>query len=58
MLEPNDLVVPTKGVYAANGATGFPIEEIVTFAPSDAVDHSGFWTKPATLEAFDRWLTG
>ncbi|GAB6192612.1 hypothetical protein JCM39068_23610 [Desulfocastanea catecholica] len=59
MLEPNDLVVPTKGVYTANGATGFPIEEIVTFfAPADAVDHSGFWTKPAILEAFDRWLTG
>jgi hypothetical protein len=53
---PNDLVVPTDGVFAPNGATAFPIPGPVRFEATETVDHSGFWDKPAALEALDRWL--
>ena len=54
----NDLVVPTEGVYAANKASTFPIQDPLLFAAEDGIDHSSFWTQPALHEAFDRWLTG
>ncbi|MBS1791337.1 MAG: hypothetical protein JST85_26735 [Acidobacteria bacterium] len=54
--EPNDLVVPTNGVFAANGATPFPISSTMRIEATEAVDHSGFWNKPATIEALSMWL--
>lgn len=57
-LQANDLVVPTAGVYAANGAGSFPIADPVVFAAGEGVDHSGFWTRPVTREALGAWLTG
>jgi len=57
-LEPNDLVVPTEGVYRPNGATAFPIQDRHVFKSDAGVDHSSFWTQQPTLDAFDRWLTG
>ena len=54
----NDLVVPTEGVYAANKASTFPIQDPLLFAAEDGIDHSSFWTQPALHEAFDRWLNG
>jgi pimeloyl-ACP methyl ester carboxylesterase len=57
-LAENDLVVPTEGVYHANGASGFPVSDRFVFQSAAAVDHSGFWTRQPTLAAFDRWLAG
>jgi len=37
---------------------GFPIADPVVFAAGEGVDHSGFWTRPATREAPGAWLTG
>lgn len=54
----NDLVVPTEGVYAANGAGSFPIAAPVVLAGNEGVDHSGFWTRPITRTSLDAWLTG
>lgn len=54
----NDLVVPTGGVYAANGASGFPIDEPVLFGTQAAIDHSSYWANPRTVEAFRAWLAG
>jgi hypothetical protein len=58
--EPNDLVVPTEGVYGANGASGFPIpaSETLLFPGLDGVDHSGFWERPRLHQALLRWLPG
>lgn len=57
---PNDLVVPTEGVYGANGASGFPIpaSETLLFPGPDGVDHSGFWERPRLHQALLRWLPG
>ena len=52
----NDLVVPTDGVFAENGASPFPISDPLRFDAAAMVDHSGFWTRPAVLEALGRWL--
>lgn len=56
--DPNDLVVPTRGVYEHNGAANFPIADPLVFAEPDAVDHSGYWTQARTLAVFDDWLRG
>lgn len=53
---PNDLIVPTEGVYTANGASGFPIADPLVFRAEDAIDHSSYWDTPRTLQAFDTWL--
>ncbi len=57
-LAPNDLVVPTEGVYAANGASAFPIADPQVFEAADGIDHSGFWPDKRLVVAFDRWLVG
>jgi pimeloyl-ACP methyl ester carboxylesterase len=54
--QPNDLVVPTEGVFSHNGATRFPIHDHLSLAKNEAVDHSGYWTNAAALSALDRWL--
>ncbi|CRK59481.1 Glutamate synthase [NADPH] large chain [Alloactinosynnema sp. L-07] len=54
----NDLVVPTDGVFAANGAFGFPVGEVELFDAEVGVDHSGYWTQPRFAAAVDRWLVG
>jgi pimeloyl-ACP methyl ester carboxylesterase len=53
----NDLVVPTAGVWEGNGATGFPVDERQVFAPSDGIQHSGFFHHPAARERLLHWLT-
>ncbi|MGI8809534.1 MAG: DUF7379 domain-containing protein [Acidimicrobiales bacterium] len=54
--EANDLIVPTAGTYAWNGASNFPITERIVLPPERAVDHSTFWTAPEALDAFTAWL--
>lgn len=55
---PNDLVVPTRGVYDAAGPN-FPIapEDRLVFPPSRAVWHSAYFEQPETAECLRRWLT-
>jgi pimeloyl-ACP methyl ester carboxylesterase len=57
-LAPNDLVVPTTGVFEPNGAGTFPIAEPVELLEGEGVDHSGYWPHPLTREAFLKWLKG
>jgi hypothetical protein len=52
----NDLVVPTDGVFAPNGAAAFPIAEPLVFPTSDGVDHSSYLRNPRTIEAIKVWL--
>ncbi|HVK20074.1 MAG TPA: alpha/beta hydrolase [Actinokineospora sp.] len=54
----NDLVVPTEGVFAKNGASGFPIAEVEVFDAALGVDHSGYWAQERFAGAVDRWLVG
>jgi hypothetical protein len=51
--QPNDLVVPTDGVFAQNGATPFPIQDHLSLGASEAVDHSGYWTNDAVLDVLN-----
>jgi len=53
---PNDLVVPTLGVYDANGAGGFPIDQTFVFRPSDSVEHSGYFRNAVAREKMADWL--
>jgi len=53
---PNDLVVPTEGVFAANGSGYFPIEGQVVFDAADGVAHTGFFQYPRTTTQMDTWL--
>lgn len=52
----NDLVVPTDGVYAANGAPRFPIDGQVVFSDADGVPHTGFFEFPRTTRQIMAWL--
>jgi hypothetical protein len=54
----NDLVVPTEGVYQGSNDPAFPIpeERRLTFAPSEAVDHGGYFAQPRTTEKLLEWL--
>ncbi len=52
----NDLVVPTDGVYAANGSGYFPIAGEVVFGAGDGVPHTGFFQYPKTTELLTKWL--
>ena len=54
----NDLVVPTAGVYGANGSSLFPIEERHVFPASAGVAHSSFFQAPAAQGALLKWLQG
>jgi hypothetical protein len=52
----NDLIVPEKGVSAPNGATPFPITEMLTLKDARSVDHSSYWTSPDVLAQLITWL--
>lgn len=54
----NDLVVPTEGVFTVPGAGTFPIADPLVFGDADAVDHSGFWTRPELDQRLTAWLPG
>ena len=54
----NDLVVPTAGVYDANGSGSFPIDERRVFPASAGVSHVSFFQDPAAQEALLDWLPG
>jgi hypothetical protein len=51
---PNDLVVPSAGVYSANGCALFPIQEPLTYGPDDRISHSGFFSNTRTIDSILR----
>jgi len=57
---PNDLVVPTGGVYDRNDAPNFPIAaaDLVLFGPTDSVDHGGYFSHPSSQAKLLSWLPG
>jgi hypothetical protein len=54
----NDLVVPTLGVYAANGSGYFPIAAADTrvFGPERGIWHGGFFSEPDAYDRILQWL--
>jgi hypothetical protein len=56
--EPNDLVVPTTGVFEVEGASGFPLpaERVQHFDAGAGVAHTSYFAAPETAAALERWL--
>ena len=52
----NDLVVPTAGVYEANGSALFPIENRHMFAAADAVPHTRYFANDVARTKISEWL--
>ena len=52
----NDLVVPTEGCWAVDGAAGFPIDERLVLDASKSVDHNSFFRHPEVSERLLAWL--
>lgn len=52
----NDLMVPTEGVYASNGATLFPITELLILNGAKSVDHSSYWASQDVVSQLITWL--
>ena len=53
----NDLVVPTLGVYEANGSSCFPIPNPHVFPPERGISHSGYFADPEAQELILGWLS-
>lgn len=55
---PNDLVVPTTGVFDVADTPGFPIPEhrVHRFDASAGVTHTTYFAEPGTARALERWL--
>ncbi len=55
---PNDLVVPTAGVYGKNGHARFPVpsEQVLLFEPAQGVMHTSLFGQPAVSERLLAWL--
>ena len=56
---PNDLVVPTTGVYTGSDDPAFPIpsDRVLEFDASRAIGHSDYFSKPETSAALLSWLS-
>jgi pimeloyl-ACP methyl ester carboxylesterase len=52
----NDLVVPTDGVFAANGSSAFPITDMVAFDGKDGIPHTGFFGDTRVTAQIANWL--
>ncbi len=53
---PNDLLVPTAGVWQADGASGFPIDRHVLFGAADGIAHTGYFAHSAARAQMLEWL--
>jgi len=55
---PNDLVVPTSGVFSAASNPAFPVPapRVLQFDPASGVAHSGYFGRPETSEKLREWL--
>lgn len=54
----NDLVVPTRGVFEAEGAGAFPITERLVLGDSEGVAHSGYFAHAEVRKKLGEWLVG
>lgn len=56
--EDNDLVVPTRGVYEANGDPMFPIaaDNRLHLSGVDDVHHGNFFANAKLVKKLDEWL--
>ncbi|MEO8637074.1 MAG: caspase family protein [Gemmatimonadales bacterium] len=52
----NDLVVPTRGVFAENGSGFFPIEEKLVLEGDEAVSHTKYFESAAVQHQILEWL--
>jgi hypothetical protein len=52
----NDLVVPTAGVYGANGSSLFPVQRFHSFAAVDGVEHTRFFANATSQAKLSEWL--
>jgi hypothetical protein len=50
----NDLVVPTDGVFAANGHPSFPIADPLVYQPAEALWHTELFGQDRTVERIER----
>ncbi len=50
----NDLIVPTDGVFAANGHPSFPIADPLVYQPGDALWHTELFGQDRTIERIER----
>ncbi len=55
---PNDLVVPTNGVFKENGSAYFPIEERLLLEGSDGVSHTHYFESERVRRKMLEWLSG
>ncbi len=55
---PNDLVVPTEGVYSPNGSSRFPIAEPLIIPPTESTWHSGYFSRADVGNKLLDWLPG
>jgi hypothetical protein len=53
----NDLVVPSEGVWSANGSGFFPIDEKRVLSDGESVAHTEFFTSPGAQRQMLEWLT-
>lgn len=54
----NDLIVPTAGVFSANNAGLFPIDERHVFDANAGVAHTTFFSERTTQDKLLEWLEG
>ena len=52
----NDLIVPTAGVYEANGGSGFPIKARFVLPAVESVPHTAYFGTPAARSKILEWL--
>ncbi len=53
----NDLIVPTSGVFAANGDGKFPISNHFVFSAQEYVQHGGFFANQKACQKMQEWLS-
>ena len=54
---PNDFVVPTQGVFAANGSGFFPIEDRLLLEGALGVAHTRYFENVAVRDTILKWLS-
>jgi hypothetical protein len=53
----HDLVVPTEGVFAANGSGYFPIDERLVLEGADAAAHTRYFADARVRDRILQWLS-
>jgi hypothetical protein len=53
----NDFVVPTEGVFAANGSGFFPVDERLVLEGVEAVAHTAYFADARVRDGIFAWLS-